>query len=101
MLNPQQNLAIHVNEQHTVLIFVYEGEVTTGDIKQALKAGQLVQLIDGNELCVQTQNQVARFLLLASMPLKEPVVQSEPFVLNNQEEIEQTFRDYRDGLLTL
>jgi redox-sensitive bicupin YhaK (pirin superfamily) len=47
-----------------------------GESDKALKAGQLEQLIDGKEICVQTKNQPARFLLLAAMPLKEPVVLS-------------------------
>jgi hypothetical protein len=64
-------------------------------------AGQLGLLTDGDELCVLTRNKPVRFLLLAAMPLKEPVVQSGPFVMNSKEEIEQAFRDYRDGVLTL
>jgi len=101
LLSPQQFLNIPVDEQHTVLIYVYEGELVTGEPNKSLKTGQLGQFIDGNELCVQTIDHAARFLLLAAMPLKEPVVQSGPFVMNSQEEIEQAFRDYRNGVLTL
>jgi redox-sensitive bicupin YhaK (pirin superfamily) len=101
MLSQQQYLAIPVDEQHTVLIYVYEGELSIGESDKVLKAGQLGQLIDGKEICVQTKNQPTRFLLLAAMPLNEPVVQSGPFVMNSQEEIEQAFSDYRDGVLTL
>jgi len=39
----------------------------------------------------------ARFLLLAAKPLREPVVQYGPFVMNTREEIEQAIADYRDG----
>jgi quercetin 2,3-dioxygenase len=100
-IGPQEHLNIPLDEQHTVMIYVYEGVLTTGNSDKALKAGQLGQFIDGNELHVQTKDQPARFLLLAAMPLKEPVVQSGPFVMNSQEEIEQAFRDYRNGVLTL
>ena len=41
----------------------------------------------------------ARFLLLAGRPLREPVVQYGPFVMNTREEIEQALADYRDGRL--
>ena len=40
-----------------------------------------------------------RFLLLAAKPLREPVVQYGPFVMNTREEIEQALADYRDGRL--
>jgi quercetin 2,3-dioxygenase len=38
-----------------------------------------------------------RFLLLAAKPLREPVVQHGPFVMNTREEIEQALTDYRSG----
>ena len=41
-----------------------------------------------------------RFLLLAGRPLREPVVQYGPFVMNTREEIEQAIRDYQNGELT-
>ena len=43
--------------------------------------------------------QGVRFLLLAAKPLREPVVQYGPFVMNTREEIEQALADYRDGRL--
>ncbi|MFO6334726.1 pirin-like C-terminal cupin domain-containing protein, partial [Pseudomonas aeruginosa] len=34
-------------------------------------------------------------------PLREPIVQYGPFVMNSREEIEQALRDYRDGVLAV
>ncbi|MGZ4994636.1 MAG: pirin family protein [Methylobacter sp.] len=100
LLSPQQQLDIPIDEQHTVLIYVYKGELAIGTDK-ILKAGQLGQLINGDNIQLATRDQSAQFLVLAALPLKEPVVQSGPFVMNSVEEIEQAFRDYRDGVLTL
>ncbi|MGB8508595.1 MAG: pirin-like C-terminal cupin domain-containing protein, partial [Pyrinomonadaceae bacterium] len=36
-------------------------------------------------------------LLLAGMPLGEPVVRYGPFVMNTREEIHQAMEDYRSG----
>ena len=100
LLNPQQALDIPVGPQHTALVYVYKGELTFGSSDKVLKAGQLGRLIDGNNIHLETQAKSAQFLVLAAMPLNEPVVQSGPFVMNTMEEIEQAYRDYRDGVLT-
>jgi hypothetical protein len=36
-------------------------------------------------------------LLLAGVPLKEPIAQYGPFVMNTSEEIYQAIEDYRSG----
>jgi redox-sensitive bicupin YhaK (pirin superfamily) len=41
----------------------------------------------------------ARVLLVAGQPLKEPIAQYGPFVMNTQQEIHQAIRDFRDGTL--
>ncbi|MDF5997177.1 pirin-like C-terminal cupin domain-containing protein [Pseudomonas aeruginosa] len=43
----------------------------------------------------------ARVLVLAGKPLRKPIVQYGPFVMNSREEIEQALRDYRDGVLAV
>jgi redox-sensitive bicupin YhaK (pirin superfamily) len=100
LLSPQQQLDIPVSAQHTVLIYVYKGELAIGTSDKILRAGQLGQLINGDNIQLVTQDKSARCLVLAAIPIKEPVVQSGPFVMNSSEEIEQAFRDYRDGVLT-
>jgi len=99
-LSPRQHLDIPIGEQHTVLVYVYRGELAIGASDKILKAGQIGQLQNGDNIQPATQDQPARFLVLAALPLKEPVVQSGPFVMNSTKEIEQAFRDYRNGVLT-
>lgn len=99
-LSPKQWLDIPVSEQHTVLVYVYQGELAIGEPGRILKAGQLGHLQNGDNMQLRALDQPARFLVLAALPLKEPVVQSGPFVMNSHEEIEQAFRDYRNGVLT-
>jgi hypothetical protein len=101
LLSPNQQLNIPVDVQHTVLVYVYKGDLAVGASGKIVKAGQLGQLIDGDNIQLAAQQQPAQFLVLAAMPLKEPVVQAGPFVMNSVQEIERAFRDYRDGVLTL
>jgi len=39
----------------------------------------------------------ARFILVSGTPIKEPVVQYGPFVMNTREEIDQAMRDYQSN----
>lgn len=41
----------------------------------------------------------ARLLLIAGQPLKEPIVQLRPFVMNSQQQIDPALSDVRDGRL--
>lgn len=41
--------------------------------------------------------QDSRFLLIAGLPLAEPIVQHGPFVMNTPEQIQQAVRDYQAG----
>jgi hypothetical protein len=101
LLRPKQQLDIPTDTEHTVLVYVYKGELAIGASDKVLKVGQLGQLQNGENIQLATQDQPAQFLVLAALPLNEPVVQAGPFVMNSSEEIEQAFRDYRDGVLTL
>jgi hypothetical protein len=39
----------------------------------------------------------ARFLLVSGKPLNEPIARYGPFVMNTQEEIDQTLRELQQG----
>jgi redox-sensitive bicupin YhaK (pirin superfamily) len=100
-LSPQQQLNIPIAMQQTALIYVYQGKLAVGASADLIIEGQLGQLVEGDNLQLASQQQAARFLVLAALPLNEPIVQAGPFVMNSVEEIDQAFRDYRDGTLTL
>ncbi|MDX1451128.1 MAG: pirin family protein [Oleiphilaceae bacterium] len=44
--------------------------------------------------------EAAKLIVFGGHPLKEPIAQYGPFVMNTREEIEQAMRDYRDGVLS-
>lgn len=82
---------------HTALIYVYEGEIGVGG--RTLPAYAAGVLSNGDAVQVTAGAQGARFILIAGKPLREPVVQYGPFVMNTREEIEQAIDDYRQGRL--
>jgi quercetin 2,3-dioxygenase len=86
---------------HTAFLYTYEGSAEIGEAGSAkgLPHRAAGVLSDGDSLRVRAGGEGVRFLLLAGKPVREPVVQYGPFVMNTREEIEQALADYRDGRL--
>ncbi len=89
-----------IPENHNTFIYAYEGDVAIGEDKRKLSQGNAGLLSKGDELKVLSLNENSRFLVISGKPLKEPVVQYGPFVMNTTDEIEQAILDYRAGTLT-
>jgi quercetin 2,3-dioxygenase len=83
---------------HNAFVYPFEGSVTIGG--RELRAHGAGVLGPGDAVEVVAGRDGARFLLLAGLPLGEPVVQYGPFVMNTREEVEQAIRDYQSGALT-
>jgi redox-sensitive bicupin YhaK (pirin superfamily) len=84
---------------HQAFLYLYEGEAAVGKEGKPLTHHAAGLLGEGDSVRVEAGSAGARFLLLAAKPLREPVVQYGPFVMNTREEIEQALADYRDGTL--
>ena len=87
---------------HSAFLYTFEGSVTVGPAGAALmlETHRVGVFSDGDEVEVKGGAAGGRFILLAGRPLREPVVQYGPFVMNTREEIEQAIRDYQNGELT-
>lgn len=84
----------------TTLVYVYEGSVALGDAGSLVKQGQLARMQRaGARLQIVPQTDDTRVVVLAGKPLREPVVQYGPFVMNTRQEIEQALQDYQRGVL--
>jgi quercetin 2,3-dioxygenase len=87
---------------HNAFLYVYEGDAAVGPAgaARALPRRSAGILSAGDSVRVAAAGEGARFILLAAKPLREPVVQYGPFVMNTREEIEQAVRDYQASRLT-
>ncbi len=74
-------------------LYCFKGELSLSD--QSLGTEQGVSLDASQSVSLHNGPQETRLLLLQGRPIKEPVVQYGPFVMNNQAQIEETFRDYQ------
>ena len=86
-------------EDHNTFLYVYEGDIAIGEDKRKLTKGNAGLLSKGDQLSVQALSTDTRFLVISGKPIKEPIVQYGPFVMNTTDEIEQAIQDYRAGTL--
>ncbi|NVL27470.1 pirin family protein [Pseudomonas syringae pv. actinidiae] len=87
-----------VPEGHLALLYVYEGSIEIEGSPQAVGTRQIAPV--WRRSIADQQYPRARVLLIAGKPLREPIVQYGPFVMNTREEIEQALRDFREDRLT-
>lgn len=88
-----------IPSDHNTFVYVYEGDVAIGEDKRKLTQGNAGLLSKGDELSVIALSEDTRFLIISGKPIKEPIVQYGPFVMNTTDEIEQAILDYRAGTL--
>lgn len=81
----------------TVFVYVFEGSASLAGT--GLPRHSLAVLGTGDAVELSADAGGARFILVAGLPLNEPIVQYGPFVMNSRDEIEQAMQDYRDGRL--
>lgn len=86
---------------HHAFVYVYEGQIEIGSESdwRKLDAQSAGLLSEGDRIDMKASKEPAAFLLLAALPLREPIVQYGPFVMNSREEIEQAIADYKNGRL--
>ena len=90
-----------VEASHNVFLYIYEGSAEIGpkDAAKPLPHRAAGVLSSGERVRARAGSTGVRFLLIAAKPLREPVVQYGPFVMNTREEVEQALADYRSGRL--
>jgi redox-sensitive bicupin YhaK (pirin superfamily) len=86
---------------YNAFAFVVEGEGLFGAESERAADGQMILFAqDGDEVRIENPadaKATLEVLLIAGVPLNEPVVRYGPFVMNTQEEIHQAIEDYRLG----
>jgi len=84
---------------HNAFIYVYRGEVSiAGKVVPVQRMAILANDAQADGVVIEAGID-ARVLLISGQPLKEPIVQYGPFVMNSKDEIYQALSDFRDGRL--
>ncbi|WP_193047828.1 pirin family protein [Mycolicibacterium baixiangningiae] len=102
-VSPGARLELPWQADFNSLAYVLAGNGTVGEAAQPIRKGQLAVYGPGDALTLAAQqSQPAaepnlEVLLLGGRPIREPVVQSGPFVMNTREEVAQAYEDYQAG----
>ena len=90
-----------VPQRYNAFAYVVEGAGLFGAEGERGADGQMVMFApDGDEVRIENPadaKTTLEVLLIAGVPLNEPIARYGPFVMNTEREIHQAFEDYRLG----
>jgi redox-sensitive bicupin YhaK (pirin superfamily) len=96
-LPPNVEFEHRIPQELNAFIYVYGGDLAVGNPMKVVPKQAAIVLSDGERLKVKSDGAGAQFIVLAALPLHEPIVQHGPFVMNTQAEIEQAIDDYQNN----
>ncbi len=100
-LKPGTRIVQPAPADYNAFAYAFGGEGRFGRDEKAAVERQMVMFAgDGDAVSIaapQSAREPLETLLIAGLPLHEPVVRYGPFVMNTREEIIKAFEDYREG----
>tara|TARA_R110001592_G_scaffold59200_1_gene179610 strand:- start:61092 stop:61931 length:840 start_codon:yes stop_codon:yes gene_type:complete len=93
-LSENENLNLSFNSGYPALVYVIDGELSGGHV---IHKGSMGVFTEGETLSLRAGKEGASLLILSGKPLKEPISQYGPFVMNSRAEIDQAINDFRMG----
>ncbi len=82
------------NSEVNRILYFYEGSEIEIE-GQTIQPNFGIALNSSNDVEIRVGHTTAHFLMLQGKPINEPVVQHGPFVMNSQEGIQETMKDYQ------
>ena len=100
---PGAELRLPWRSDFNALAYVLGGNGTVGADRRPFRSGQLAVFGPGDVVTVaaaergDTRTPELDVLVLGGRPIREPVAQYGPFVMNTQDELAQAFEDFQSG----
>lgn len=102
-LLPGAQIDIPWREDFNALAYVLSGKGSIGSASHPIQTGQNAVLVEGNVLRIaahaaqESRSPNLEMFIIGGLPLREPVVQYGPFVMNTRDEIVQAYEDFQTG----
>jgi len=97
-LQPNATFTQNIPQNYNAFAYVIKGNAFFGSEKTLAKKNQAVFFDQkGENVVLSSHNDSAEVLLIAGMPINEPVKRYGPFVMNTDEELQQAITDYQNG----
>ena len=103
-LEPGAEFTQALPADYAAFLYVFEGSLQVGASAESslLRTHELGVLGEGGVIDLKGASagaggKVARAILVAGRPLREPVAKYGPFVMNTREELQQAFEDFQRG----
>jgi quercetin 2,3-dioxygenase len=97
---PHLSFTHPIERGHTAFAYVFAGAARFQNEdrdERLISHPHLVVFDDGDSVTVMTGPNSVRLLLVSGLPLGEPIARYGPFVMNTEQEIEQTLLELRQG----
>ena len=99
-LQPGARFSQTLAAAHNAFVYVYRGALDiAGTAVPAQRMAILANTTGSDGVVLQAGDVPTRALLIAGRPLKEPIAQYGPFVMNTQAELMQAVEDFQSGQL--
>jgi redox-sensitive bicupin YhaK (pirin superfamily) len=98
-LEPGADVTVPLAREQRAMVYLFGGSALLGDAATEVRDGQLavVGTGDGLRLRGPQAGPAARLLLLAGVPIAEPLARYGPFVMNTRQELVQAVEDFQSG----
>jgi len=104
-VSPGAQLSLPWRPEFNALVYVLSGRGTVGVERRPVHTGQLAVLGAGDRLTVsadaaqESRNPALDVVVLGGQPIREPMAQYGPFVMNTRDELQQAVEDFQSGRL--
>lgn len=101
-LQPKSEIEQYIPAEYNAFAYVVNGQGLFGSNRKTAARGQVIIFSAGDKVSIKNESDDLPLdvLLIAGVPLNEPVARYGPFVMNEPHEIDQAIEDYRSGRMS-